>query len=71
MLKTVLLCLDVYHYFLLLFIIWFLCFNFLQHKNMEQHFPVIIFIPDASAECAGQFEGQSDCCEQDWFTVRI
>ena len=43
MLQLLLLWLDYYHLFFLLFIIGFLCFNCLQHKNTEQHSRVIIF----------------------------
>ena len=68
-LRILLLQLDSYHYFFFLLIIWFSCFNFLQHKNMEQQYLAIILHTGCERWNAGQFEGQADCCEWGWFFV--
>ena len=69
-LQTLLFQLDSYCWFFLLIIIGFSCFNFLQHKNMEQHCLVIILHTRHESWTAGQLDGPPDCCERDWFIVR-
>ena len=71
MLQIVLLWLDSYHWFVLLLIIGFPCFDVLQHKNMKQQIRVNIFSIGCESWTREQFEGQADCWEQYWFTVGI
>ena len=63
-----------YYYYGWIYITDFSCYLllllFLQHKNAEQHCLVIILNIGCERWTAGQFEGQSDCCERDWFIVR-
>ena len=57
--------------FFLLLIIGFSCFNFLQHKNTEQHNRDIILHTVYERWTRGRFEGQADCWERYWFTFGI
>ena len=67
--KILLLLLDSYHWFLVLLIILFSCFNFLQHtihKTVSSHYSVV---PGVSFWTAGWFKGSVNCCLWVWFIV--
>ena len=67
-----------YYYYGWIYITDFSCYSlfgfhylmFLQLKNMEQHFLVIILHTRCKRWNAGRFEGWADFCEWGWFIVK-